>query len=499
MAKKITTEELRDLLVSTHIYYDAGTRSLKDRAFGEIITKILFLLPEKKARFSEIQDLVIKFVNVPNLTNQDIQSGLEFLKSKEVLNKQGKYWFLSKEKTDQVEKDLANSQERIKHILDKHFGTKIERTSLEKWFKLSVAEFYGKFSEVFSKRLKRQNVSLPSEELLLSVIKKPISELKMERHKDALWEGFRSFVRDTEDPIIIRQIWSFAQAMLSARLVYASLGPDPISIKEFVDTSLFLDTNVLFVASLEKSRLSSALSSLASSIHKIGSTLHITYETREEYKKVVSRKKREALRAVESLPFSVIENTKDIFIKTGISRGCVDKNSFEIFFNSIADVPESVGGERITIEDSPDLKKASYVGSQDQKRKDDIAEEWKKIHGYPKPQGSINHDASLDGAIDFLKTKGRNVKIITADTAMQSVSIKWAGSGNPTWIGLDTFIQLLAVSGAGPAHKAENFAPLLNLIIIDDIYANDAVFTLEDLDALLDLEERAKELSGEEI
>lgn len=495
----MTTEELRELLVPTHIYYDVGTKSLNDRAFGEMITKTLFMLAEKKARFSEIQDAVAKIVGVTSLTNQNIQSGLEFLKNQNAVTKQGKFWFLSKETSERVEKDINKSQERINHILDKHFGTKIDRSILEKWFKLSIAAFYGEYSEVFSKRLKGQSVILPSEESLLSVLEKPTVDLKLEKHREILKNGFNSFLKDTKDPLITQQIWSFAQAMLSAKLVNASIGPDPISINEFRNTKLFLDTNVLFIIALEKSKLSPAFSSLASSINQIGATLHATQGTCEEYKKVVARKRQEALRVIEEFPFDVVEEARDSFIKTAISRGCVDRSSFETFFNSIYDVPTSVAGEKINIEDYPALKKASEVGANDKKRKDDIAEEWLRIHNYSKSQGAIVHDASLDGVADFLKGKGENICVLTVDTAMQNVSIKWSGSGNPVWVGLDAFIQILAVSGVGTAHAPENFAPLLNSIITGDVYSSDKVFTLEDLDALLDLEERVKELSKDEI
>lgn len=495
----MTTEELRELLVPTHIYYDAGTKSLKGRAFGEIITKCLFLLPSKKATFFEIKDLVAKFVGMPNLADKDMKSGFEFLKNEQVISKQGKYWFLAKETTERIEKDLINAEGRIKHILDKYFGTKINRLLLEKWFKFSVAAFYGKFGEVFSKRLKRQSVALPSEDSLLSVIEKPISDLNLEKHKDILRAGFQAFIKDVDDPITNQQIWSFAQAMLSAKLVNASFGPDPISINEFRNTKLLLDTNVLFVATLEKSRLSSALSSLASSINTIGSTLYITYETREEYRRVVARRKERVMRAINELPLDIIKDTKDSFVKTAISRGCVTKDSFETFFDSIADVPATIASEKINIEDSPEVKKASDEAAKDKNKKEEIAKEWFRIHHYSKSQNSIVHDSSLDGVADFLKGKGENIKVITADASMQNVSIKWSGSSIPTWVGLDTLIQLLAVSGVGPSHKPENFAPLLNSVIINDICANDKIFTIEDLDGVLDLDERVKELSKEEI
>ena len=492
-------ESIRDILVPTHLYYDAGTRSLRARAFAEIITKILFLKPDKKARFTEIAEEAAKIVGVPRLTVQDVQSGIEFLKEKGVITKSGNFWFLKHEESERITVDLQNAQSRIDHILDKHFGTKIDRGVLRAWFKSVAVEFFGRFSEVWAKKLKREAPKLPDSDQIKSIIIGSIKEHHLEVDTQTLTDGFNSFLRDNGDFIVEQQIWSFAQAMLAARLVTASVGPDPLSIGEFRDAKLLLDTNVLFTAALEKSRLSSAFSALAASIKQIGAAFLITIETEQEYEAVVARKRVEAIRAVENLPLEVLEESKDPFLKTAISRGCVDRKSFDTFFGSIQHAPDKIGDEEIKRSDDEKIGAAIEAGRKDTKKQAQIAAEWKAQRHYDKPKRSVEHDAALDSVVDYLRKDGTKSYVVSADGPMQTLAVRWAGSNPPSWIGIDTLIQILAVSSGGPGHKPENFIPLFGTIIRDDIHYDDMVYTLEDLDALLDLEERVKELSPREI
>jgi predicted nucleic acid-binding protein len=492
-------ESIRDMLVSTHLYYDAGTKSLRARAFAEIIIKILFLRPEKKARFTEIAEEAAKIVGVPRLTSQDVQSGLEFLKDKGVITKSGNFWFLKREESERIRADLKNTQTRIDHILDKHFGTKIDKEILRSWFKNVAVEFFGRFSEVWAKKLKREAPNFPDANQIKNIISSSIKEHHLESNAQILIDGFNNFLHDNEDFIIEQQIWSFAQSMLAARLVTASVGPDPLSIGEFRESKLLLDTNVLFTAMLEKSRLSAAFSALASSIKQIGASFLITRETEQEYEAVVARKKLEAIRAVENFPLEVLEESKDPFLKTAISRGCVDKASFYTFFTSIQQAPDKIGDEKIECLDDKGTNSAIEASRKDFKKQAQIAAEWKAQRHYDKAKRSIEHDAALDSVVDHLRKDGAKSYVVSADAPMQTLAVRWAGSRPPSWIGIDTLIQILAVSSGGPGHRPENFIPLFGTIIRDDIHCDDMVYTLEDLDALLDLEERVKELSTQEI
>jgi len=497
--KAIEVEALRDMLVSTHLYYDAGTKSLRSRAFAEFIIKILFISPDKKARFAEISNELAKIINVPKLTVQDVQSGIEFLKEKGVIEKSGNFWFLKHKESERIINDLHNAQTRINHVLDKHFGSKIDRDILLSWFKDVSTEFFSRFSEIWVKKLKREASKLPNSEQIKTIILSSIKKHNLETEETVLLDGFNSFLRDNGDFVVEQQIWSFAQSMLAARLVTAGVGPDPLSIGEFHDAKLLLDTNVLLIAALEKSRLSSAFAALAASIKQIGASFLITRETEQEYEAVVARKRTEAIRAVENFPLDVLEESKDPFLKTAIFRGCVDKESFDTFFRSIQYAPDKIGDEIVEISDDPGVLAAVESGRKNTKKQSEIATEWKSQRHFDKPRRALEHDSALDSVVDYLRTNKVKSYVISSDGPMLTLVARWAGLKLPSWVGIDTLVQILAVSSGGPGHNPENFIPLFGTIIRDDIHCDDNLYTLEDLDALLDLEDRVKELDSNEI
>jgi len=494
-----SSESLRDLLVATHLYYDIGNKSLRARAFGEIITKIVFFCAEKKAKFNDITAGVAKVVGVPQVTAPDIQSGLDFLKEKGTLEKRGKFWFLKNEENQRIETDLKNAQQRIDHILDKHFGTKMDREKLTAWFKDAAVNVFSQFSEVWAKRLRRESVKLPDPEKIQSIITDLLKTYDLENDKSICLNGFNAFLQDYEDVAVEQQIWSFAQAMLSAKLVTASIGPDPLSIGEFKNCKLLLDTNILCTASLEKSRLAKSFSSLAASIKSIGASFATTEETKDEYERMILRKKEQALRAINSYSMSVIKDARDPFLETALSRGCIDEESFARFFDSIKNFPDKIGSEVIEMLHGREIEKAIQEGRNDIKKQSVINAEWKSQRHFDKPRHALEHDAAMDSVLEALRKDDVKSWIITADGPMQTLSARWAGARPPSWIGIETLIQILAISSGGPSHKPEHFAPLFGTIIRENVHSSDLTYTLEDLDSLLDLEDRVKELENVEI
>jgi hypothetical protein len=492
-------DSIRELLVVTHLYYDIGNKSLKARALGEIITKILFLNKDKKDRFIKIGEDVSKIVGISKISPEDIKSGLDFLTEKGVITKQGKFWVLKSEESQQIETSIASAQKRIDYILNKHFGTKIEKEKLEAWFKEAAIKVFSQFSEVWAKRLRREPVKSPNSEKIQKIVFGSLKEHHLEDKSVELIAGFNAFLQDYDDVMVEQQIWSIAQAVLSAKLITASVGPDPLSISLFKNSKLLLDTNILFTAALEKSRLAKSFLSFATSIQGIGASFAVTKATEDEYEKVVMKKQKQAIRAIENYPLDVLKDSHDAFLKTALDRGCEDADSFVTFFDSIKFIPDRIGTEKVELLDDPEIEKARQNGYKDKNKQSAINAEWKAQRNYNKSKYSLEHDAALDSINEFLRSQGINSWIITADGPMQTIASKWTAHEPPTWIGLDTLIQILAISSAGPQHNPENFAPLFSTIIKENIHLNDSIYTLEDLDALLDLEERSNELESAEI
>jgi len=88
---------LKQLLTSIHLYYDLGSASLRARAIGEIIAKVLFVKNGRGLMFEEIAGEVAHLVKVKKMPKDDILEGLEFLKDKEAVIWQESIdrWFLT--------------------------------------------------------------------------------------------------------------------------------------------------------------------------------------------------------------------------------------------------------------------------------------------------------------------------------------------------------------------------------------------------------------------
>ena len=132
--KNVTTEELRDLLVPTHIHYDIGSQPLKARAFAEIITKILSVEPERKLAFRDISHGVSEFIDAKDISPQDLSLGIKFLEEQGVVTKQGKKYVLSNKAYKEIEKNLDISRRRVDRILEDYFPAHLEKSNLRRWF-----------------------------------------------------------------------------------------------------------------------------------------------------------------------------------------------------------------------------------------------------------------------------------------------------------------------------------------------------------------------------
>lgn len=501
----ISTRELRELLVPTHLHYDLGTESLRVRAFAEILTKVLFSLEKHRASFSVLAKEVALIASVRNIREEDICSGLRFLEEKGIViqGEANKQWILTKEGYDKVLADIDSTNRKTEAILDNYFGTKIERDILQKWFRHAAAHFFGVYSDLWARTLyKRDLTSAPSELSLEQTLKKSIRKYRLKTHSEDLIKGFRSFIDNYKDPLVNEQIWLFAQAMLSARLITASIGPDPITIKEFKDAKIYLDTNSLLLAAIDDGTLAKSLTQLTESLKEINSTLHILKHTKEEYERVTKHKRAEIIKAFDNLPLEIISGAKDDFTRAAIERGCTNKEDVEVFFDTIADPAELFDKQntKLNLEEEGPHVTAAKMAALDTKRQLEIGAEWSKIHAVPKTRNSIMHDAALDGAVELLRKNGEKAWIITRDTSMQNLSNRWTGNENfPIWLSLDALVQILAITSTGPSHDPTNYALLFSSIIEHEIQPGEGAFQIEDLSELIDLEERVRELDKSEI
>ena len=503
----IQSEELRAILLATTIYHDPGTRFRRAKALGDIIAKVLYLTPGRKAKGSDIERQAAKMIAVPRLATNDVIDALQALKDSGVVAKVKDGWLLKPTWVEQATTDIKKHRTQANQLLERYFGKGLSLSLLRPWFWKVTAAFCGRYGDDAVKILEGKTPSRSSIETFFdNDIPGLAKELGLDNYIETLKSGYRAFLADINYPPVYTQLWTMAQIAFSARLITASIGPDPVTSLRFNKARFFLDTNILIISCLETSKLAPALKELALSLHHLGASLHIIPPTREEYLKVVAYKRQIIPCAVEEFGFNpeILGAAYDRFYETAVARKCVSKENFDRFFDTISNPPAFLEEKvPIILEDTPAIETAIQTGYRDQHLQNEISSAWSLIWpGRQKTQSALRHDAALNAVGEAMRSSGINAWVLSADRAMQSVAVRRAGvASDPIWISLQSLVQILALLGAGPGHDPSNFAPLLARLIESEVHPreNDGWYDMADLLALNDDVARFKELSKEEM
>ena len=486
----------------THIYYDAGMRPLKDQGVASIITKVLYLEPGKRLARAEVQERVATIIGVRRFPDAELNAGFTVLKQANAAAVYNGQWLLKPNESRRVEQELERSEQRTIKLLEEYFHVPINKDQLRKWFLSAGAAFFYHYSDIATRMLCRQEpLRLSARQILDEALHKTTEDHGLQEYAQRLSEGFRSFLGDYQKPLVYEQIWAFTQAMLAARVVNASIGPDPITIRKFHGARFYLDTNILLLASLEGSTLAPAFEELAKSLHEINATLHIIPTTEEEYIRLVEGKRIAATKVHGAFSDVLLGKSKDPFWETAVARGCTTSESLQTFFDQVAKPPlTAIPGVVIDCDNSAYVQEAAVAGARDQALSTAIAEAWREHSLREKKGVRLAHDASLAAVCNEHRKRGVNAWVATGDRSMQTLAARWAGKDDmPTWISLDSWIQIMAISGVGPGHNPSNYAPMLAALIEAEIHPRDNAFNLEDLADLLEQEDQLKDLPDVDV
>jgi hypothetical protein len=149
----------------------------------------------------------------------------------------------------------------------------------------------------------------------------------------------------------------------------------------------------------------------------------------------------------------------------------------------------------ISIIDDSELETAVTKGLSDEKLKESIVETWEHSRKRPKRQKAVEHDAGLLWGGRFLRQSGKNCWILTLDRTLHEYDLRHTSKTEyPLVLSLDALIQILALQDAGPDFEPSAFAPLMASIISYQFEPTLETYTVEDLEWLLDIEERCADL-----
>jgi len=398
-----------------------------------------------------------------------------------------------------IERDQRDHRERLEKSLRVRFPAAIERSSLDSWFRTTCVEYFGLYGTQTVASVLRRPAAFVTPILLDDLVKRTASMHGLSDYVADLTAGFRGFI---ENPTVEErvEIWSSWQALFAAKLIASEIGADPIVVDELRDALVLIDTNTLSTATLEGSEHNAPLLRLTSAFSQLGLRLAVLRETVDEYEAFVRHHRDQVLTVWQRYPAASIKRVSDPFVRTGLQRGCADRAGWERFFDSIRTVPSALNGTKIDVLHADTIRRTADEGKNDAELCRQIADCFRNQRRREKSEQAVLHDAAIVAVVEHERAGGRRTWVLTADRTMCWLSAQRAGPrGTPTWIAVDTVLEVIAAEGATAGLAAEDLGGILAAILRGDLQPVLDTYTLEDLEWLLEIEARVADLDTDGI
>lgn len=372
-----TSPTLREL-VAVNLRYDAGMASLNVRAVAQLLAKVLYAEGSKVSKpAKELQKAAAKALGIGSISLSLVEEGLRFLDSIHLARESANRWLLTDKGFNDVGSDVASAARARASALERHFPQRLDKQKLEAWFLDAVVEFYGiygnQWAAALARRAPRAGLTAP---VLASLLDTANKRHGFVADAEVLESGFRHFLT-SDDPEDERLQWSLGQSLLASQLVAANVGPDPISVKDFRDSVLILDTNVLVAIALQVHSKTPHIKGLAKALNQIGASVGRLDCTAAEYVRLIENKRPAVTRAAERYKPDVLEHSGDEFLHAALSRGCRSSDDFNAFFEDLLSLPSNLSEEMtIDVLDTPQIADAVNQGMADDTLKKSVAEAW---------------------------------------------------------------------------------------------------------------------------
>lgn len=499
------SQTLRQEVLAANLRYGSVAEPLRTRAYAQVIVKVLFLAGKgNPLSIDVIQRRCRDLLNDSTPSRSSVEDALALLEKLKMIRVQGqKYQLVSKE-WERLKVQIESRRNDVAGALQRHFSRDFDEEVLRRWFDAVAVEFFTHYGDKWVASATKSNVLHAAPAQLEEIVKNTAEAHGLEGSAETLALGFRNFIR-SQEPEDVNLKWHYGRAMFAARLMAADLAADPISSKEFVDSTLLIDTNVLLEMCVEHSTFAASWKGVATAFAQYQVQVYYLPETQEEYEAVIESWRDSTLSALSKYGYSVVKNAQDSVIALARKRGVVRVDEFQEMFDEL-ERPRAMLEDVLPIQLMKDTEilDAARQGANDQELVQDIQRVWREQRRYarPKTDARARHDAALTMAVRTMRSKGRNAWVLTKDLTMQDLANRWAGPNDtPMWITLDTVLQVLAVDEDGVGGEAAAFGPLLSLLIAAEVEsgANELAYTVEDLEILDSYIRDSEGLPEEEI
>ncbi len=490
-------------IVTLNLKYASAAKPLRTLAFAQLAAKVLFLAGGSLG-VSKLAKRIAATLAVARVSSGSVLEGLQLLRDLGQATEEDQRWSLTETAHKDIQRHIDAADSDLEAVLRRHFPQSVDQPTLRLWFNESSAKVFGQYGDDWvasvCKGVKPVSTRIqPLAKLLGPVARKR----RLEDHLSVLSEGYLAFLL-SQDVADQQYLMSIGQAMFSARLVAADVGADPLTLDEFRDARIILDTNLAFAVALEDHRLGRSVRALARALQRIGAKPCYLRITLDEYGRALAGARRAILPIVELYPAQLVGETRDDFVSAACSQGAKTAEDFGRFFDSLRDPPrELASGVPVSIHEDEQVDGAIKTGEADEalkRRIQALANQMRPVwRQKTKSAGSLNHDAALIHVAERERQLGEKCWILSLDRSLNASGVERAGPhGMPPAISADALVEILAVNGAGPGVEASDFAPLLARMIINECAPPSNTFAIEDLRWLRNINEAVGELSADD-
>ena len=190
----------RQELLAAHLRYGAATEPLRDRAYAQLVTKVLFLAGRGNGLcLPEIRQGTADLAAGTAPSTDDVETALQFLLAKGLTEERKQSFALKIESWHRLMGQLEDRRRRIESIFERHFPRDVTATQFKDWFEAACIAFFTHYGDRWVGMVVRDAELLPDLRTDLDRLILPtIREHGLEERSTELVEGFRRFLRSRE-------------------------------------------------------------------------------------------------------------------------------------------------------------------------------------------------------------------------------------------------------------------------------------------------------------
>jgi hypothetical protein len=478
------TEISKQEIIAANLRYGSVAEPLRKRAYAQVVLKAL-LSGERGAQLKTErirQNCAAVMVDAAP-RRESVETALQFLIEQGQVEQIGaKRYMLKPKEWDALRQQLQVRRSQVRAALTRHFRQDLGDDDLRGWLEVTGAKFFAEFGDRWVASLSRTAEADVSRIDVEELVYVTAVEKGLGAYADDLTFGFLQLLRspELEDQELL---WHYGRAMLAARLMAADLASDPISSREFAESVVLLDTNVLVRMALDRAEHRPGIEGLVSAFRHLTVQAKVIAATKIEYEELISGWRTDTLEKIDRFGVEVVRRADDDSIRAAVERGCTTREDFSQFFDSLVPLNEALP-ERFEISDVDDesVNEAAGAGASKATLTAEINAIYLDKRGRRKREVACVHDAALTEAGRAYRSKPQRCWILTMDRTLEALAGRWAGpTGEPLWIALDSLIQILAVEEENSGFNARAFAPLLVQLIGSEVETSSVSFKLADL------------------